>query len=110
MSKKRRVVTVQPDGKTKISRGALTQGGYQYHDGQQQKEEGEETKRICSHCHTVNAKRWYEQRQYHHRNNNNNKNDSNEKQKLYLICKYLFKCYYYYYYLLIYNIMIYNRR
>ncbi|KAG2218987.1 hypothetical protein INT45_007649 [Circinella minor] len=64
VSKKRRIVIVQTDGKTKISRGALNQLKYE------QEQQGDMT-RTCLQCHTTNAKRWYEQRNrnYYHRSN-----------------------------------------
>ena len=84
VSKKRRIVIVQTDGKTKISRGALNQLKYE------QEQQGDMT-RTCSQCHTIDAKRWYEQRNrnyYHPRNNSNNNNDTNnEKEKCLFICK-----------------------
>ncbi|KAI7848955.1 hypothetical protein BDC45DRAFT_561291 [Circinella umbellata] len=83
VSKKRRIVIVQTDGKTKISRGALNQLKYE------QEQQGDMT-RTCSQCHTIDAKRWYEQRNrnyYHPRNNSNNNNDNNnEKEKCLFIC------------------------
>ncbi|KAI9498972.1 hypothetical protein BDB00DRAFT_935222 [Zychaea mexicana] len=76
VSRKRRVVTIQPDGKTKISRGAL--------NGQQQ----EDQKQQCSRCAVHTAKRWHERTLFNvvaaadeNTLDNNSSSNSNKKQQ-----------------------------
>ncbi|KAI9255059.1 hypothetical protein BDA99DRAFT_574068 [Phascolomyces articulosus] len=66
VSKKRRVVIVQVDGKTKISRAALNCPSLPLQDphrSQEQHQQKDEETRMCFQCHTMDAKRWYEQPQ-----------------------------------------------